>query len=292
MRDLIDIYEPGRHAEMKKSRLHRRIYNVNGPNHIWHIDGNDKLKPFGFCISGAIDGWSHLLLWLKVDVTNKNPNLICRYYLDTVTTLDTVPRIVRVDPGTENVHIMDTQSLLRAEHHDNLANKPVFVGSSNHNQRIEKFWGYLRPAFLQDYMDLFSDLVMAGIHDTSNLLHIECLKFCFMQVIRRELAEVQEHWNLHRMRKIKRQATPCGIPDFLYNNPEAFGKADQGLPVNMDILTHCKTIYNKCDNELGCEEIFGLWALEIMSQNGWTFPHTSLEALELYGHLLIEIMQA
>ncbi len=31
------------------------IYS-QGPNHVWHIDGYDKLKPFGFPIHGCVDG--------------------------------------------------------------------------------------------------------------------------------------------------------------------------------------------------------------------------------------------
>ena len=35
-----------------RQRLKRRKYSTKGPNYIWHIDGYDKLKPFGFCIHG------------------------------------------------------------------------------------------------------------------------------------------------------------------------------------------------------------------------------------------------
>lgn len=27
-----------------------------GPNYTWHLDGYDKLKPYGFCIHGCMDG--------------------------------------------------------------------------------------------------------------------------------------------------------------------------------------------------------------------------------------------
>ena len=46
------------------NRLHRRRYYAKGPNYIWHFDGNDKLKPFGFCINGCIDGFSRHIIWL------------------------------------------------------------------------------------------------------------------------------------------------------------------------------------------------------------------------------------
>ena len=41
----------------KKRRLRRRKYQSQGPNYVWHIDGHDKLKPFGFSIQGCIDGF-------------------------------------------------------------------------------------------------------------------------------------------------------------------------------------------------------------------------------------------
>lgn len=30
-------------CERQAGRLHRRVYNVTGPNHLWHIDTNYKL---------------------------------------------------------------------------------------------------------------------------------------------------------------------------------------------------------------------------------------------------------
>ena len=29
---------------------------MQGPNHVWHLDGYDKLPPFGFAIHACIDG--------------------------------------------------------------------------------------------------------------------------------------------------------------------------------------------------------------------------------------------
>ena len=37
-----------------RHRFRRRTYSVKGPNYMWHLDGFDKLKPFGFPIRGAI----------------------------------------------------------------------------------------------------------------------------------------------------------------------------------------------------------------------------------------------
>ncbi|VDI63884.1 Hypothetical predicted protein [Mytilus galloprovincialis] len=38
--------------------LRRRVYYNRGPNYLIHVDGYDKLKPYGIAIHGAIDGYS------------------------------------------------------------------------------------------------------------------------------------------------------------------------------------------------------------------------------------------
>ena len=285
VRDLVDIIEPGRNAVMKKDKLKRRIYDVQGPNHMWHIDGNDKIKLFGICISGGIDGWSHLVVWLEADTTNKDPNVICNFYLDAVNEHGVVPRTLRVDPGTENVIVLDVHQLMHEEL--NLHNNPYppcLIGST-HNQRIERFWGYLRQSYTQFYMDLFKDLVMAGIHNTSNHYHVQCLVFCFLPVIKRELQQMKEHWNTHRMRFVKSGRTPCGIPQFNYRCPEAHGRQNLGCQIPRNIHSVCRRIYPAgCDRP--CSDLeFAEWAYRAMLQNGWGLPIDPDSALQLYGNL-------
>ena len=31
-------------------------FYIQGSNYVWHLDGYDKLSPFGLCIHGCIDG--------------------------------------------------------------------------------------------------------------------------------------------------------------------------------------------------------------------------------------------
>ena len=56
-----------------RHKLKRRQYIAKGPNFVWHLDGYDKLKPFGFCVHEAIDGFSCRIIWLEVGHTNNNP---------------------------------------------------------------------------------------------------------------------------------------------------------------------------------------------------------------------------
>lgn len=60
-------------------RLRRRLYfSPFRLYHVWHIDGYNKLKPFGFGIHGAIDGYSRKILWLRVAKRNNDPRITDR----------------------------------------------------------------------------------------------------------------------------------------------------------------------------------------------------------------------
>ena len=76
VRELLKILDPKGVELRAKRSLKRRQYRTKGPNCLWHIDGYDKLKPFGFCIHGAIEGLSRRILWLDVGFTNNDPSVI------------------------------------------------------------------------------------------------------------------------------------------------------------------------------------------------------------------------
>ncbi|CAC5388189.1 unnamed protein product [Mytilus coruscus] len=90
-------------------KLTRRTYMNNGPNYIWHMDGYDKLKPYGICIHGCIDGFSRNIIWLEADTTNKDPYVIAGYFIDTVREVGGCPRCIRADLGTENGIVRELQ---------------------------------------------------------------------------------------------------------------------------------------------------------------------------------------
>ena len=53
--ELLKTGDPEGVGLQAKRSLKRRQYRTKGHNFLWHIDGYDKLKPFGVCIHGAID---------------------------------------------------------------------------------------------------------------------------------------------------------------------------------------------------------------------------------------------
>jgi len=65
-----------------RHKLTRRIFGSPGRNHVWSLDGHDKLSRWGFHIHGGIDVYSRYLIWLRVGASNNDPRYILAFYLD------------------------------------------------------------------------------------------------------------------------------------------------------------------------------------------------------------------
>lgn len=144
MRLLAEINPSGTEARRRK-RFARRTYHSLGPNYLWHADGYDKLKPFGFAISGCIDGFSRKIMWLSCGPTNNNPAVIAKNFMDCVKSVGVVPQRLRTDCGTENGTMAAIQCTLRAEHTDyHSGSRSHMYGTSVNNQRIEAWWSSFR----------------------------------------------------------------------------------------------------------------------------------------------------
>ena len=80
--------------------IRRRVYKVRGANALWHHDGNEKLKPWGFYVHGCIDGFSRLIIYL-VCAHNKRARTVAAAFRRGVRFYGWPSRI-RGDFGTEN----------------------------------------------------------------------------------------------------------------------------------------------------------------------------------------------
>lgn len=178
VRQLLAILDPVGVAYRRAGRLRRRLYRNPGPNFLWHVDGYDKLKPYGLCISGCIDGFSRNIIWLKVYSTNNNPNIISSYFIEAVRARGGCSRKIRFDRGTENVAVEQMQQFLTRDR----TGRSVVIGSSNHNQRIESFWGILRKENVQFWMNFFEAL-KDDEHFSGGFLDCALVQFCFLQLL-------------------------------------------------------------------------------------------------------------
>ena len=233
----------------KAHRLSRREYLNPGPNHCWHADGYDKLKPYGFPIHGCIDGFSRRIMWLEIVRTNNDPRVIGKLYLDCIKKHRSCPTVLRTDKGTENGIMAAAQCYLRRNGGDAQSGiRAHRYGSSHSNQRIEAWWAMLRRSWSAWWMNYFKDLVATGILDTSSKLHLECLWFCFIKVMKKGLCEIKNSWNSHYVRK-SRHHTPSGIPDQLFFLPESVHAENHGKLYQQTDIAAIERHITTSDNE-------------------------------------------
>ena len=263
----------------RRRRLQRRRYRSPGPNFIWHLDGWDKLKPYGFCVHGCVDGFSRRILWLEVNVTNKNPNVMLHHFLCTVQQLEGVPRLLRTDLGTENVWISAIQKLLRRNGTDSLAGeKSVIQGKSSANQRIEAYWSKLRCGGGGWWINFFKDLRDSGIYKDHDAFHRECLKFFFMPVLRKELYSVAQLWNIKAIQVKKNADVAGGKPHLMFFVPEAYSTKNYLENIDKDEVELCKAMYaeKSRDASLEVEEVVNYIVPD------YRVPENTDQALQLF----------
>ena len=60
----------------RRKVINRRVKNLLVQGKIYHLDRNDKLKRWGMCIHGCVNGFSRKILWLVASNTNNDPLVI------------------------------------------------------------------------------------------------------------------------------------------------------------------------------------------------------------------------
>jgi hypothetical protein len=274
----------------RKRRLRRRAYSSRGPNHIWHIDGHDKLKPFGFSIHGCIDGFSRRLIWLEVGPTNKNPEVIGKYYLDATLQIGGVPQKMRSDDGTENSIVEALQIFLRSQHDDEYSGLASFsIGTSTSNQRIEAYWSHLIRDGPGWWINFFKDLRDFDLYNDSDPVQVDLIRFCFMDILRDELHKVAELWNQHIIApsKFANNNGPRGKPDVMFFLPHLFDTEDCKQEIDRDEVNEFYNNSSMCVKDFSDE--FGEFALLVMRELNLSKPTNVKEAFDLYINLLQRI---
>ncbi|KAH3753436.1 hypothetical protein DPMN_188072 [Dreissena polymorpha] len=134
------VIDPEGVALRSAHRLRRRVYTNKDLNFTIHIDGYNKLKPFGIAIHVAVDGFSSCVLWLEACYLNNDPRIIAGFFINFVKRIGRLLRLVRGDAGTENVWVRAMQIAFRFNDRDNMSGMNSYTtGRSTGNQRIERF---------------------------------------------------------------------------------------------------------------------------------------------------------
>ncbi|KAK3107591.1 hypothetical protein FSP39_017899 [Pinctada imbricata] len=124
-----------------------------------------------------------------------------------------------------------------------------------------------------------------GILDTSDNVHLECVRYCFMPLINQELKRVINQWNIHRIRPSRNLDGPCGKPDILFFQPEVYGTRDfkMSMPGNIRLM---EQEYAQDPPSRGVSVEFEVLATSIICQYGLRdqIPTSIYEASELFIH--------
>ena len=103
-----------------------------------------KLQPYGIEVYAAIDAYSRYIIWIYVGISACMQVSVIRQYLDTVKTLQKVPRRIRSDHGTETGLLGGAHYQLIQAHDPSVSVQNCYIyGTSTENQRIEAWWGQL-----------------------------------------------------------------------------------------------------------------------------------------------------
>ena len=176
---------------------------------LFSLDGHHKLVRWKIVTHGGIDGHTRLIVYLQCSANN-TAETVYRVFMAAVNQYG-LPSRVRSDQGTENIaiarHMLETRGTDRGS---------MIVGSSVHNQRIERMWKdihrYIRkPAgcivisivlrcVTQLYYRLFYYLEMEGLLDPLNHKHLFALHYVYKPRIQRALDQFKEGWNNHNIR--------------------------------------------------------------------------------------------
>lgn len=187
---MVHEIDPEGVSERLASTIQRRVYSVPCPNFVWHIDGAHKLINWKFVIHAGIDGFSRAIVFLQCS-NNNRANTVTQLFLR-ATEQYGWPIRVRTDYGGENIGLWDQMNGYRGEE-----KRPVAVGSSVHNVRVERLHRDTNVQVGQTFKALFLKMESDGMLDRNNDADLFCLHYAFLPVINKKLAEFREAHNNH-----------------------------------------------------------------------------------------------
>lgn len=138
-------------------------------------------------------------------------------------------------------------------------------------------------------MNFFKDMRDIGLYNDGDPLQVECLRFCFMDVLRNELHQVAKLWNLHRIRPSVNNDSSPGRPDLLYFVPQATDTINYATPVDEDHLDVSEYLADVTNASNSADLAFAELAHIIMDERNLRMPGNAEEARRLYIDLMHDI---
>jgi len=229
------------------------------------------------CVCRCIDGYSRKIIWLKASYSNHKPGLIAAYFVPSSDQFGGYPSRVRTDCGTENVTVAAIQALVTGSTASHV------YGTSPGNQRIESWWSFFRRSRSQWWIELFESLQEFGAFHPGSVQETECMRYCFMAVVQKDLDAVRQQWNTHRIRPSAGARCLAGIPDELFYLPPS-SAVDCMLrdPVQLHVELQAELEEQQACQDSERESYFDY----LCSFHNWHAPTDADSAVALYLRLL------
>ncbi len=144
-------------------------------------------------VHAAIDGFSRTVLFIKCSDNNR-ARTVYSHFLKAVGQYG-LPSRIRVDQGGENIVV--AQHMLR---HRGVDRRSVLVGSSVHNQRIERLWRDSHRCATAIFYRLFYFLERNEVLDPLDEEHLFALHYVYLPRVNKSLSVFQSAWNDHNIR--------------------------------------------------------------------------------------------
>ena len=191
MRDSIHRIDHENTIDRQSKVIKHRVYAVEHPNAVWHMDSHHKLIRWRFITHAAIDGFSRTIVYIVCANNNKSIT-VHEQFMHGVARFG-LPLRVRSDHGGENIKVWEHMITTY-----NDASR-VITGSSTHNERIERLWRDVHRSVTVCYADTFGELEREGILDPLKEIDLYCLHYVYMPRICKSLSQFQETWNNHTL---------------------------------------------------------------------------------------------
>ena len=183
---------------------------------------------------GGIDGFSRLVVFLQCSGNNK-ASTVYTNFLYAVQRFG-LPSRVRCDQGGENTLV--AVHMLR---HRGIDRRSILVGSSVHNQRIERLWRDMHRCVISFYYRLFYYLEHNNLLDPISDTDLFALHHVFLPRINRSLQQFIGAWNNHNIRtehsltphqlftsgSLRLQNAGLSALDFFDHVPDTYGIDDE-----------------------------------------------------------------
>ncbi|KAG2128041.1 uncharacterized protein EDB93DRAFT_1268858 [Suillus bovinus] len=278
MTEYFALYEPELVHQRKACCLQRRHFWAAGVNDLFAVDQHNKWLQFGLGLHTGIEPFSGRIMWIQVWHSNRNPQLILSYYLDTIEALGHMLMVTQSDPGSENYGIANAHTMLRQWY------DTALHGTLQHR------WMRIKKNVMPEMACLLDYGVNSGWYDSNNTLQVMVFCWVFIPWLQQELNAYQDRVNNTAKRRDRNKILPHGVPNLIYHSAEDFGALDFKIKIEHEALDHVRSLYIKSSHSVFdlVPEAFGkciqhcyddLSCPAVTQQSAWDIYQLLLDAL-------------